>query len=66
MRREAQNLLLLLVGGALLKTSWDGTYARYVKPGMLPWLVAAGAVVTALAVVAVVRDVLARAEAAAG
>ncbi|KEI44208.1 TIGR03943 family putative permease subunit [Saccharopolyspora rectivirgula] len=57
MRREAQNLLLLLVGGALLKTSWDGTYARYVKPGMLPWLVAAGAVVTALAVVAVVRDV---------
>ncbi|CAM00819.1 putative repeat protein (TIGR03943 family) [Saccharopolyspora erythraea NRRL 2338] len=57
MRRETQNLLLLLLGGALLKIALGGTYLRYVKPGLFPWLVAAGGVIVLLAVFAIVRDI---------
>lgn len=57
MRRETQNILLVLLGGALLKISWNGTYLRYVKPSLLPFLVAAGAVILALGLLAIVRDV---------
>ncbi|MFB9691371.1 TIGR03943 family putative permease subunit [Amycolatopsis plumensis] len=60
MRREAQNILLLLVGGALLKITFDGTYLRYVKPGMAPWLIGAGAVAVVLAAVAIVTDIRGR------
>lgn len=56
MRRETQNVLLVLLGGALLKISWTGTYLRYVKPSLLPFLVAAGVVILALGVIAIVRD----------
>ncbi|MGH3906422.1 MAG: TIGR03943 family putative permease subunit [Pseudonocardiaceae bacterium] len=57
MRRETQNVLLVLLGGALLKIAWNGTYLRYVKPSLLPFLVAAGVVILALGVIAIVRDV---------
>lgn len=57
MRREAQNILLLLVGGALLKITFDGTYLRYVKPTLKPWLIAAGVVMVALAMIAIVTDI---------
>lgn len=57
MRRETQNILLVLLGGALLKIAWTGTYLRYVKPSLLPFLVAAGAVILALGLIAIVRDV---------
>lgn len=64
MRRETQNLLLVLLGGALLKIAFTGTYLRYVKPALLPWLVGAGVVMVLLATVAIVRDIrLARAQA---
>ncbi|MGH4024203.1 MAG: TIGR03943 family putative permease subunit [Pseudonocardiaceae bacterium] len=56
MRRETQNVLLVLLGGALLKIAWNGTYLRYVKPSLLPFLVAAGAVILALGLIAIVRD----------
>jgi uncharacterized repeat protein (TIGR03943 family) len=51
MRRDAQAVLLLLVGGTLLKISFAGTYVRYVKPGLLPLLLIAGAVLVTVAVV---------------
>lgn len=57
MRRETQNILLLLFGGALLKIALTGTYLRYVKPSLLPWLVAAGVVMVVLAALAIARDV---------
>lgn len=57
MRRETQNLLLLLLGGALLKIAFTGTYLRYVKPSLLPWLVIAGVVMVLLAGFAIVRDI---------
>ncbi|GAB2687822.1 TIGR03943 family protein [Saccharopolyspora gloriosae] len=57
MRRETQNLLLVLLGGALLKIAFTGTYLRYVKPALFPWLVGAGSVMVLLAAVAIVRDI---------
>ncbi|MER7012528.1 TIGR03943 family protein [Saccharopolyspora sp. NPDC000359] len=57
MRRETQNLLLLLLGGALLKIALGGSYLRYVKPTLFPWLLLSGLVVVGLAVFAIIRDV---------
>ncbi|NIH81583.1 TIGR03943 family putative permease subunit [Amycolatopsis viridis] len=59
MRRETQNVLLVLLGGALLKIGINGDYLRYVKPAQHPWVIAGGAVILLLGVVAIVRDVLA-------
>ncbi|MDQ3602041.1 MAG: TIGR03943 family protein [Actinomycetota bacterium] len=56
MRRETANVLLVLLGGALLKIAWNGTYLRYVKPSLLPFLVATGVVIVALGVLAITRD----------
>jgi len=56
-RRETQNVLLVLVGGALLKITFNGTYLRYVKPSTRPWVTAAGVIMVALAVVAIVTDI---------
>ncbi|GAA4551010.1 TIGR03943 family putative permease subunit [Amycolatopsis samaneae] len=64
MRRETQNVLLILLGGALVKIALNGDYLRYVKPAQQPWIIAGGAVMVVLGVVAIVRDVLgARAQA---
>ncbi|MET8762321.1 TIGR03943 family protein [Lentzea sp. NPDC004782] len=57
MRRETQNILLVLLGGALLKISFSGLYLRYVKPGLLPLLIAGGVVMIALALFAILRDI---------
>lgn len=57
MKRETQNVLLVLVGGALIKITLDGSYLRYVKPVMAPLLLAAGVVIVALAVIAIARDI---------
>lgn len=59
MRRETQNVLLLLLGGALCKIAWNGSYLRYVKPSVLPFLVAAGLVILTLGLISIGRDVLA-------
>lgn len=58
MRRESQNILLLLLGGALIKIAVDGSYLRYVKPAQQPWLLLAGGAMAALAVVAITRDIV--------
>ena len=60
MRRDAQAVLLLLVGATLLKISLAGTYVRYVKAGQLPLLLAAGAVLVTVAVVTLVAELRAR------
>lgn len=64
MRRETQNIVLVLLGGALLKIALNGTYLRYVKPALQPWLIVAGAVMVALAAVAIARDIQASRRAA--
>ena len=58
MRRETQNILLILAGGALLKISFSGAYLQYVKPAHLPWLVGGGVVMVALAVVSIAKDLI--------
>jgi uncharacterized repeat protein (TIGR03943 family) len=58
MRRETQNILLVLLGGALLKISFTGTFLRYVKPSHKWLLVAAGAIMVGLALVSIVRELL--------
>ncbi|WP_024875737.1 TIGR03943 family putative permease subunit [Saccharomonospora piscinae] len=58
MRRETQNLLLVLLGGALLKIALTGDYLRYVKPSHQPWLFGAAAVMLGLGLVAIGRDIV--------
>lgn len=65
MRRETQNILLVLLGGALLKISFSGLYLRYVQKGLLPLLIAAGAIMIGLALFAIIRDIRAGKAAAA-
>jgi uncharacterized repeat protein (TIGR03943 family) len=57
MRRETQNILLVLLGGALLKISFTGTYLRYVKPSHQWLLIAGGFVMILLAAVSIVREI---------
>lgn len=64
MRRETQNVLLVLLGGAVLKIALNGEYLRYVKPSLQLWLIVAGAATVALAAIGILRDL--RANSAAG
>ncbi|MBB5917061.1 putative repeat protein (TIGR03943 family) [Nocardia transvalensis] len=52
-----QNFVLLLIGGAVLRIALDGTYLRYVKPGLQPYLIVSGAALTLLALLAIARDI---------
>jgi uncharacterized repeat protein (TIGR03943 family) len=58
MRRETQNILLVLLGGALLKISFTGTFLRYVKPSHKWLLVAAGTIMVVLALISIIRDLV--------
>lgn len=58
MRRETQNVLLILLGGALLKISFTGTFLRYVKPSHKWLLIAAGGIMVGLALVSILRDLV--------
>ncbi len=50
MNREAQSVVLLLVGGAVLRISVSDIYLRYVKEGLRPFLIVSGALLVAIAV----------------
>jgi len=54
--RGTQNTLLLLVGLSTVLMVIKGTYLHFVKPALLPWLIAAAVVLIALAVASIVRD----------
>ncbi len=56
MRRETQNLLVLLIGIAVLRITFDGTYLRYVKPGLFPFLLVSGIGIVALGTAAIIGD----------
>ena len=60
MSRGTQNLVLLLVGLSTAVMLAKGTYLNYVKPGLLPWLAVAAAVLVGLGLVAIVRDLRAK------
>ena len=50
MNRQAQAVVLLLVGGAVLRASLTDLYLRYVKQGLRPFLIAAGILLVASAI----------------
>ncbi|WP_405099697.1 TIGR03943 family putative permease subunit [Micromonospora sp. NBC_01412] len=50
MNRQAQAVVLLLLGGAVVRASVTDLYLRYVKEGLRPLLIAAGLVLVATAV----------------
>lgn len=51
MRKDAQGILLAVVGTTLIKISLTGTYVRYVKAGQQPLLLVAGIALIAVAAV---------------
>ncbi|ORA78975.1 TIGR03943 family protein [Mycobacterium malmoense] len=57
MSRETENTVLLLVGISVAMIAVSGTFTRYVKPGLLPWLGASAALLITLALAAIVTDV---------
>lgn len=57
MSRETENALLLLVGISAGIITFSGTFTRYVKPSLLPWLAASAALLVALALVSIARDI---------
>jgi uncharacterized repeat protein (TIGR03943 family) len=54
--RQAQAVVLLLLGGSVLKASITDMYLRYVRAGLQPFLIAAGIVLVAAAVMTLVYD----------
>ena len=57
MSRETENVLLLLIGVATAMISFAGNYTCYVKPQLLPWLLAGAAVLIGLSLTCIVRDI---------
>ncbi|WP_341717170.1 TIGR03943 family protein [Micromonospora sp. FIMYZ51] len=50
MNRQAQAVVLLLLGGAVLRASVTDLYLRYVKEGLRPFLIAAGLLLVVAAI----------------
>jgi len=59
---EAGSTTVLLVGALLIRLVLTGDYLRYVRGGMGPWLVAAGALLVVLGVTGLVAAVRRRAD----
>jgi uncharacterized repeat protein (TIGR03943 family) len=57
MTRETENTVLLVVGISIVMITITGEFTRYVKPGLLPWLVASAVLLIGLALLAMVADI---------
>ena len=57
MRRDVQAVVLILVGGAVLRITIGDTFLNYVQEGMRPWLLLSGGILVVLGVLALI-DVL--------
>jgi uncharacterized repeat protein (TIGR03943 family) len=55
--RETENAILLLVGISVAMIAVSGAFTRYVKPGLLPWLIASAVLLIVLALVAIIGDI---------
>ena len=60
MNRDTESMLLLLLGGAVLRISADNTFLRYVKGWTRPYLVVGGAILILLGAVSLYREHTAR------
>ncbi|MGW0434334.1 TIGR03943 family putative permease subunit [Micromonospora sp. NPDC003197] len=56
MNKQAQAVVLLLLGGSVIKASLTDMYLRYVKEGLRPFLIAAGILLVVAAVMTLVYD----------
>lgn len=56
MNRQAQAIVMVLFGGAILRASLTDVYLRYVKEGLRPFLIVAGALLLAAAVMTLFYD----------
>lgn len=54
MSREVQAIMLILLGGAIIRISLTDIFLRYVKPVMQPYLIAAGAFLLLIGIWAIV------------
>jgi uncharacterized repeat protein (TIGR03943 family) len=52
--RDVGAVILVLVGASVLRITGDGTYLRYVKESLRPWLLASGVLLIALGLLALV------------
>ncbi|ORW89298.1 hypothetical protein AWB92_00690 [Mycobacterium sp. IEC1808] len=57
MTRETENTVLLVVGISIVMITVTGEFTRYVKPGLLPWLVASAVLLIGLALWAMIGDI---------
>lgn len=57
MRRDVAAVLLILLGGAIMRISLTDAYINYVKPGMKPYLIASSAVLLLLGVMAFIDSI---------
>ncbi|GIF95680.1 TIGR03943 family putative permease subunit [Catellatospora citrea] len=57
MNRQAQGVVMLLLGGAILKASLTDMYLRYVKAGLQPFLIGAGALLVLAAAMTLWYDI---------
>ncbi|HTY26515.1 MAG TPA: TIGR03943 family protein [Mycobacterium sp.] len=57
MTRETENTVLLVVGISIVMVTITGEFTRYVKPGLLPWLVASAVLLIGLALLAMLGDI---------
>jgi uncharacterized repeat protein (TIGR03943 family) len=57
--REAQSVVLFLLGGAILRISATDVYLRYVKAGLRPFLIVSGVLLVVIAAVTLYREVFA-------
>ena len=64
MRRDVQAIVLILVGGAILRITIGDTFLNYVQEAMRPWLLLSGGTLVVLGVLALI-DVLRKGRAAA-
>jgi uncharacterized repeat protein (TIGR03943 family) len=58
--RQAQAVIMLLFGGAILKASLTDMYLRYVKEGLRPFLIAAGLLLVTAAIMTLWYDLRGR------
>ncbi|MBM0224441.1 MULTISPECIES: TIGR03943 family putative permease subunit [Micromonospora] len=56
MNRGAQALVVMLLGGAVLRATWTDVYLRYVKQGLRPFLIAAGLLLVTTAVMTLIYE----------
>ena len=60
MSRDTENVVLFLLGMSTAAIVVTGTFTRYVKPTLMPWLAVTAVLLVTLALSAIIRDVRAR------